>query len=159
STLSIPLLAGRDLNAADRKGTRRVAVVNGAFARELVSGGNPIGRAFTLYPGTVRALGPIEIVGVAADAINTSLRNPMPQTFYVPLEQFDYLGDLGIRTINLSIRTRNGSPMTLTRSVATAAATVNTQLALTFRPLANQIDASLTQERVVAMLAGFFGAL
>ena len=36
---------------------------------------------------------------------------------------------------------------------------VNRDLALTFRPLADQVDASLTQERVVAMLAGFFGAL
>src|SRR5205814_9724174 len=28
-----------------------------------------------------------------------------------------------------------------------------------FRPLADQVDASLTQERVIAMLAGFFGVL
>src|SRR5712691_2011812 len=159
STFGTPLVAGRDLTDADRRGAPRVAVVNEAFARKLVSGGNPIGRAFTLYPGTARSLGPIEIVGVAADAVYTSLRNPMPPTFYLPLAQFDYLADLGIRTINLSVRARTGSPMTLIRSVAAAAATVNPQLALTFRPLADQIDASLTQERVVAMLAGFFGAL
>ena len=36
---------------------------------------------------------------------------------------------------------------------------MNKDLALTFRPLADQVNASLTQERVVAMLAGFFGAL
>jgi len=30
---------------------------------------------------------------------------------------------------------------------------------MTFRPLVDQVDASLTQERVVAMLAAFFGAL
>jgi putative ABC transport system permease protein len=159
STFGTPLVAGRDLTDADRKGAQRVAVVNEAFARRLMSGGNPIGRAFTLYPGTVRALGPIEIVGVAADAIYSSLRSPMPPTFYVPLAQFDYLADIGIRTINLSVRARTGSPMTLTRSVAAAAGSVNPQLALTFRPLADQIDASLTQERVVALLAGFFGAL
>jgi putative ABC transport system permease protein len=159
STFGTPLVAGRDLTDADRKGAPRVAVVNEAFVRKLVGGGSPIGRAFTLYPGTTRSLGPFEIVGVAADAVYTSPRNPMPPTFYLPLAQFDYLADLGIRTINLSIRARTGSPMTLTRSVAAAAATVNPQLALTFRPLADQIDASLTQERVVAMLAGFFGAL
>ena len=159
STLETPLVAGRDLTDADRRGSPRVAVVNEAFARKLVSGNNPIGHAFTVYPGTARSLGPIEIVGVAADAVYTSLRNPMPPTFYLPLAQFDYLPDLGIRTINLNVRASAGSPMTLTKGVATAAANVSPQLALTFRPLTDQIDASLTQERVIAILAGFFGAL
>ncbi len=36
---------------------------------------------------------------------------------------------------------------------------MNPQVAMTFRPLVDQVDASLTQERVVAMLAAFFGAL
>jgi len=36
---------------------------------------------------------------------------------------------------------------------------VNPELALTFRPLSGQIDASLTQERVLAQLAGFFGVV
>jgi putative ABC transport system permease protein len=36
---------------------------------------------------------------------------------------------------------------------------VNPDLTVTFRPLAEQVNASLTQERLVAMLAGFFGAL
>ena len=36
---------------------------------------------------------------------------------------------------------------------------VNRDLALTFRLLSDQVDASLTQERIVAMLSGFFGAL
>ena len=35
----------------------------------------------------------------------------------------------------------------------------NRDLAFSFRPLAEQVNASLTQERLVAMLAGFFGAL
>ena len=38
-------------------------------------------------------------------------------------------------------------------------ASVNRDLALTFRPLSDQIGASLTQERIVAMLSGFFGGL
>jgi ABC-type antimicrobial peptide transport system permease subunit len=43
--------------------------------------------------------------------------------------------------------------------VTAAIGTVNPQLALTFRPLADQVDTSITQERVVAMLSGFFGSL
>ena len=36
---------------------------------------------------------------------------------------------------------------------------LNQQTRITFRPLADQINASLAQERVVAMLSGFFGGL
>ncbi len=61
--------------------------------------------------------------------------------------------------MSVSVRSATGSPALLARSVSAAIAGVNRDLALTFRPLADQVDASLTQERVVAMLAGFFGAL
>jgi len=158
TTFGTPLVAGRDLANGDRKGAPRVAVVNQAFVRKLING-NPIGQTFTLYPRTPRSLGPIEIVGVAADAVYFSVRAPAPPTFYVPLAQFDYLTEIGIRTINLSVMTRTQSPTMLTRSVATALAAENPQVGLTFRTLSDQVSASLTQERVVAMLAGFFGAL
>jgi ABC-type antimicrobial peptide transport system permease subunit len=49
--------------------------------------------------------------------------------------------------------------MQLARSVSAAIAGVNPDLALTFQTLAGQLDASLSQERLVATLAGFFGAL
>src|SRR5439155_1750663 len=53
----------------------------------------------------------------------------------------------------------SGSPALLARSIADAIGEVNHGLALTFRPLSDQVNASLTQERIVAMLSGFFGAL
>ena len=43
--------------------------------------------------------------------------------------------------------------------VAAALRAVDANLAFAFRPLQDRIDASLTRERLVAMLAGFFGAL
>ena len=61
--------------------------------------------------------------------------------------------------MSVSVRSATGSPALLARSVSAAITGVNRDLALTFRPLADQVNASLTQERVVAMLAGFFGAL
>jgi ABC-type antimicrobial peptide transport system permease subunit len=59
----------------------------------------------------------------------------------------------------LSVRASNGSPSQLTKSVAAAIGTVNSDLALTFRPLADQVGASLAQERLLATLSGFFGTL
>jgi ABC-type antimicrobial peptide transport system permease subunit len=43
--------------------------------------------------------------------------------------------------------------------VAAALTGVDRNLAFTFRPLQDRIDASLTQERLVAMVTGFFGTL
>jgi hypothetical protein len=43
--------------------------------------------------------------------------------------------------------------------VAAAVTAVNPQVSLTFQTLSDQVDASLAQERLVAWLSGFFGAL
>ncbi len=46
STLRIPILAGRDFDdALDTPSAPMVAIVNEAFAREMLNGGNPIGHA------------------------------------------------------------------------------------------------------------------
>jgi predicted permease len=158
STFQMPLLAGRDLTDRDRAGAPRVAVVNEAFARKFVAG-NPVGHTITLYPHTPRAMGPIEIVGVVGDAVYASLRSPAPPTYYIPLAQFDYLPELGIRSIDISIRSKGAAPMSLARSVGPALTAVNPRLTLTFRPLVSQLDAALVRERLIAVLAGFFGML
>ena len=49
--------------------------------------------------------------------------------------------------------------MLLARGIASALTTADPDLVFTFRPMTDQVSASLTQERVIAMLAGFFGAL
>ena len=45
------------------------------------------------------------------------------------------------------------------KGVADAISAVDKDLSLTFLPLAAQINSSLVQERLIAMLSGFFGAL
>lgn len=159
ATFQIPLVAGRDLTDQDRRGTPRAALVNETFVRKFAPGKNPIGMTLTLYPHTTLALGPIQVVGVVGDAVYASLREPVPPTFYMSLAQFDHLAGLGIRQINLNVRSRIDSPMQLTRSITSAVGTVNPQLSLTFRPLAGQVSAAMTQERLVAQLSGFVGAL
>ncbi len=67
--------------------------------------------------------------------------------------------DLIIPRASVTVRAASGSPAPPTRSVAAAIADVHPDLAVTFRLPADHVGASLTQERLVAMLAGFFGAL
>ena len=49
--------------------------------------------------------------------------------------------------------------MGLARGVGAALTAVDSKLLFTFRPLADQVDASVKQERLVALLSGSFGAL
>lgn len=100
-------------------------------------------------------LPPAEIVGLVEDAVYRSLRDPVPPTMYLALPQNREPGPA-----SLSIRSGlGGSPALFTRSVADAIGQVDRDLTLTFRPLADQVNAALTQERLVAMLSGFFGGL
>src|SRR5262245_46499047 len=150
------LVAGRVFTDGDRDGSPPVAIVNEAFARRFLNGANPIGHTLRRYP--VRpGEAPLEIVGMVGDAVYRRLRDPVPPTVYSSAAQS--IDDLPTDEFNLNVRTAARSPALLTRSIADAIAGVNKDLALTFRPLSDQVSASMTQERIVAMLAGFFGAL
>jgi hypothetical protein len=59
----------------------------------------------------------------------------------------------------VSVRAAGGSPALLTKSLAAALTGVNKDIAITFRMLSEQVNASLIQKRIVAMLSGFFGGL
>ena len=158
STYRTPIVAGRDIGPQDRKGSPRIVLVNQAFVRRFLAGTNPLGH--TVHTDGVRGPGPrMEIVGVVADAVYRSLRDPVPPTMYIPLGHYDAALQPPLPAVSLSVRASGGSPALLTKSIAAAIGAIDPNLALTFRPLSDQVNASLTQERVVAMLSGFFGAL
>ena len=149
-------IAGRTFNDADRSGAPPVAIVNEAFARRFLNGANPIGHTLHKFSPRVGDVNvDLEIVGVVGDAVYRRLRDPVPPTVYSPVTQDNDLPS----EFNLNVRAASGPPALLTRSIADAIARVNPDLALTFRPLSDQVNASLTQERIVAMLSGFFGGL
>jgi putative ABC transport system permease protein len=154
-TYGTRMLAGRDFTAADTRGAPYVAIVNEAFARRFTGGANPMGRRVR-EPARPSSPNPErEIVGYVADAAYRSLREPVPPTMYLPFEQ----NTTAPSSASISVRAATGSPALLTRGLASALTGVNSGVAITFRPIADQIDASLTQERLVAMLSGFFGVL
>jgi predicted permease len=159
TTFGTPILAGRDVDENDRKGATQVILVNQAFARKFLNGGNPIGHTVTWGIGNPVPEPTREIVGLVADAVYRSLREPIPPTMYVPLAQFNEARQPAPPSVSISVRSAGGSPALLARSVGAAINEVNGDLALTYRPLVDQVNASLTQERLVAMLSGFFGGL
>jgi putative ABC transport system permease protein len=161
AALGMRLVAGRAFTDSDRKGAPPVVIVNQAFVRHFLNGQDPIGhtvqRRLMFNRNRPDASPPPsqEIVGVIADARYRNLREAVPPTMFEPLEQ----GEGALRAeLALIIRTA-GSPTTGARSVASAIRDVNADLAITFRPLADFVNASVVRERIVAMLAGFFGGL
>ena len=159
-TFGTPLLAGRDFTAADRRNSPPVAMVNQSFARSLPRGISAVGSAVAV---PIRATpSRMQIVGVVADTAAWPLRDPIPPAVFLPLEQADdMLLELSLEEqgLSLSVRVDQGPTHRLTRAIGAALGDVDSRLALTFRSPADEIAASLTQERVVAVLSGLFGVL
>jgi ABC-type antimicrobial peptide transport system permease subunit len=78
---------------------------------------------------------------------------------YLPMAQADWLPPNTLAQMDLSVRSEGTPPALLARTVTAAIRDVNPNLVVTSRSLTDQVNATLTQERVVAMLSGFFGAL
>jgi putative ABC transport system permease protein len=154
-TFGTPMLGGRDFTERDTKAAQQVVIVNEAFARKFTNGQNPLGHHLRQPEYPERPAVDQEIVGYVKDAVYRSLRAPVPPTMYVPVAQ-QVQPPLGM---SISVRAAGGPPARLTKSLATALTSVNPNLSLTFRPLAEQVNNSLIQERVVAMMSGFFGGL
>jgi predicted permease len=161
AALGMRLVAGRAFTDADRRGSPPVVIVNEAFVRHFLDGQDPIGHTVQrrVIVNSNQPNAPLppshEIVGVIADAVYSNPRQPVPPTMFEPLEQSEASSTAQIR---LFLRTV-GPPMMAVRGVAAAIRSVDADLAITFRPLTDYVNASIVQERIVAMLAGFFGGL
>ena len=152
--MKIPLRSGRHLTRADNGGGGgpRFAVVNEAFVKQYVPSGQPLGRRF--YYGNADLIG-AEIVGVVADAKFNSFRSDAP-----PIAYWTYAADTSFRgpAQALFVRVDPGIP-NVTASVRSAIASIDRNVeVLGVRALDAQIDASISSERIVAMLSAFFGA-
>jgi putative ABC transport system permease protein len=154
----MPLRSGRDVDARDDKNAPPVALVNEAFVRRYFTDRPPLGATLTSpVPGRRDAPRPKTIVGVVADAVFRSLRERTPPTMYLPLAQWDL--STPFAGGSFSVRAASGSPSLLVHGIATALTAVDRDLAFSIRPLTDQVNASLAQERLVAILSGLFGAL
>jgi len=153
-TLRTPLLAGRAFNASDTKTSPQVAIVNETLARRFFSTANPVGKSFRVAadPGHPQPL--VQIVGLVKDAKYESLREDTFATAFMPITQVPE-GDEGG---NFELRTAI-PPSGLAVAVQDAVARVNQSIPLEFHTLAQQVDDSLVQERLLATLSVFFGAL
>lgn len=153
--MGTPVLAGRDFDAREQAGAAKSVMVNRAFAEKYFDGENPVGQTI-LYPGFGDdAPEPAQIVGLVADAVYIDLREAISPTMYWAMSQMDAAPS----AVVLSVRTDNSNTAAVTRDLTQAIGAVHRDLSLSFRPMNDYIAASLSQERLIAMMAGFFGVL
>ena len=147
ATFGTPLLMGRDFDRQDTPAAPRVVIVNDSLARNFFGTQSPLGHRITL-----ENYKDLEIVGVVADAKYRSLKEPAPQTAYIPYSQY---GGMGQRT--LCIRAA-GDENALIAAVRNEVKGLDPNLPIfNVKTLAEQINDLVSRERLVALLSSFFG--
>lgn len=153
-TVRTPLLAGRNFNEGDTKTAPRIAIVNETLARKFFPNGDALGKYFRVHADPGKPEPPIQIIGLAKDAKYESLREEAHATAYFPIAQVTEPVDEQVFELRTAMR-----PSALVPSVQEAVAGVSKAIPLEFHTLAEQVDDSLVQERLLATLSTFFGAL
>ncbi|HTX33700.1 MAG TPA: ADOP family duplicated permease [Bryobacteraceae bacterium] len=151
ATMGIPVLAGRDLTIEDAGRKPLPAVVNRAFAESFFPDQDPIGKM--LVQGTDGKQPPgFVIVGLVATAKYRSLREPDPPTIYTPLAESATPGGslLYVRT--------HGAPAGMAGALRQTLASLDPAVPVReILTLDSEVETSLWQERLVAILSAFFG--
>lgn len=152
-TLQTPLLAGRDFDEHDVKGSPNVAIVNEEFAREFANGRNPLG--MTIRVGRLGTITPpYEIVGLVKNSKYFGLREEAQPIIYTCMAQYDH------PDTDSQILIRSNAPLAnLLSEVKGTADQVHPGLDITFFPFRKMIQDGLLRDRLMASLSGFFGAL
>ena len=157
STQAIPFVAGRDFTDQDRNGAPHAIVVNETLVKKYFGGGNAIGKTLREIARPGVPTPDLHIVGIVRDAVYLSLKDPVPPTMYQHVPQLE--GGPPGPGIDMTVRAAGTSPAMLARSVADALHRVDPDVTFTFRPYKEALRANTVQERMLAMLSGFFGGL
>ncbi len=142
--MGIPMIEGRDFRPGENG---PAAIVNRQFARHYFEGRSPIGQTFTAWNQRV------EIVGVVGDFRMRDIRENIRPTAFFPLA--------GSRSGALAIRLRPGlKQAALAGPLRTLVAEAFPRLRVDdIRMQDDLVKAQTVRERLVAGLAGFFGAV
>jgi putative ABC transport system permease protein len=153
--------AGRDFDRRDTPAAPPVMLVNEAFVRRFAAGREVVGTtlsvAMRIPPAPDFPMGSKTIVGVVADTVFHSVREPVAPSIYVPLSQWPW--PLPQYTVYIGVRSSTADAASVSRAVGAALRGVHDDLVLKFEPLSRQVDDSLAANRVLAVVSGFFGSV
>jgi putative ABC transport system permease protein len=153
-TYGMQLKAGRRFSSADIRGAEPVVIINEAFAARHFADRNPIGQRIKA-PIDGDLPGEYTIVGIVSNTVYRSVRSGVkPPTMYAPLAQTGALGTEFALTARV-----DGSKGSAAAGIAEVLSRADSRAAFTFRDFSEQVSASMSRERLIAMISGFFGLL
>ncbi len=151
STLGIPLLAGREISAADGFGAPKVALVNESFARKFNLGTNPVDRM--MATGRSSNLD-VRIVGLVKDAKYSDVKVDVPPLYFRPMLQNERIGSL-----TFYIRTAV-EPEAFLANIPRTIARVDPNLPVDeLRTLPQQIRENVFLDRFISIMSASFAIL
>jgi putative ABC transport system permease protein len=161
------VMLGRSITDMDTDATRKVAVINQAFARKFFKGQNPIGQHFG--PDKIKYSATYEIVGVTNDVryMTWGYKEPVRPMFWVAeaqnvaYEDPAYVsGEIWSHYLYNIVLWAPGSPSGIEERVRKALAGVDPNLVLYgVDPYAKVVSADFQQQNMIASLTALFGAL
>lgn len=153
STLGIPVLMGREIDAQDGPGSVRAGVINQTFARRFSPNTNPIGKHVRdIYPGNPAEM---VVVGVVADAKYNDLREKALPRIYAPLANPMWENPAAF----YEVRTY-ADPQAVTAALRQVVQeTAPTLPPIEVHTMSGLVDDSLQTDRFIEQLASVFGLL
>ena len=166
-TIGAKIVRGRPIQERDTAATRKVAVVNEAFARKFFKDQNPLGQHFG--PDKTKYSATYEIIGVVRDMryMTYGYRRPVRPMFWLSETQTVQYDDPAFRSgeiwshylYNIVIWAPGNQP-DMEKRVREALASVDPDLVLYgVDPYSNVVSADFQQENMIATLTMLFGAL
>ncbi len=151
-TLGIPLLRGRLLTPADRQGGSHVAVVNQAFSRQYLNGGDPIGRRFRRNPNAPW----FEIVGLVNDVRRGGKTKDIRPQIYLPAAQTD---GYPVRLADFAVRAA-GDPRRLVKAIQQQVWSLDKDQPVTaVRTMEELVSLSVAEQRFQMLLLTLFAGV
>ena len=166
-TLGAKMVLGRPIVDEDTAATRKVAVINEAFAKRFFKGQNPIGQHFGI--DKIKYSATFEIVGVTKDMryLTYDYKDPVRPMFWLPeaqTVQYDdtaYVsGEIWSHYLYNIVIWAPGNPPGMEDRVRKALASVDPNLVLYgVDPYSKVLSADFQQENMIATLTTLFGVL
>ncbi len=166
-TVGAKIILGRPITDEDTEATRRVAVVNEAFAKRFFKNQNPIGQHFG--PDKIKYSSLYEIVGVVRDMryMTYGYKDPVGPMFWLPetqTVQYDdpayASGELWSHYLYNIVIWAPGDPPGMEERVRKALAAVDPNLVLYgVDPYGKVVSSDFQQENMIATLTTLFGVL
>jgi putative ABC transport system permease protein len=103
ASLGVPIIAGRDFNASDRRGSEPVVIISQTVADRMFPNRDAVDRHITLTDPVLKFIPnfnatPTRIVGVSADVDDEHVVPGPIMTLYYPFEQVTFGGKLFVHT-------------------------------------------------------------